>query len=229
MGKRAIALLGLFLIPLFSFAYTNPGVPTGLINDFAGVLSTEEKANLESKLAAIKTSTGNEVAVVVIKTLGGEQIENFAVKLFADWGIGDEKLDNGALILVAVEDREIRIEVGYGLEHLLTDIISSRIIVETIVPEFKRGNYAQGLSNGVDQISTILGGGSMPEPRPQKIDWVVIIIWIILMIIFIRMLGGGPFVTLGGTSFGGGGGRWGGGFGGFGGGMSGGGGSSGRW
>lgn len=157
-------VLGLLLIPLFSFAYTNPGNPTGFVNDFAKVLSPTDKANLESKLSALNTSTGNQIAVVIIPSLGGDTIENFANKLFSDWKIGNKKLDNGALILVSIQDREIRIEVGYGLEPTLTDITASRIISETITPEFKKGNYASGLSAGIDQIEKIIGGEPLPAP-----------------------------------------------------------------
>lgn len=162
MQKRFVFVLGLLLIPLFSFAYTNPGNPTGFVNDYAKVLSVTDKANLESKLSALNTSTGNQIAVAIISSLGGDTIENFANKLFADWKIGNKKLDNGALILVAIQNREIRIEVGYGLEPTLTDITASRIISETITPEFKKGNYASGLNAGIDQIEKVIGGEPLP-------------------------------------------------------------------
>jgi len=162
MRKKFAVVLSLLLIPLFSFAYTNPGSPTGFVNDYAKVLSPADKANLESKLSAFNAGTGNQVAVVIIPSLGGDTIENFANKLFADWKIGNKKLDNGALILVAIQDREIRIEVGYGLEPTLTDITTSHIISDTITPEFKKGNYALGLSAGIDQIEKVIGGEPLP-------------------------------------------------------------------
>jgi uncharacterized protein len=141
-----------------AFAYANPGNPTGFVNDFAGALSPSDKAALESKLSAYEKSSGNEITVAVIKSLDGDYIENFAEKLFQEWGIGKEKQDNGALLLIAMDDRELRIEVGYGLEPYLTDAASSIIIRETITPAFKEGEYARGISEGVDRMIDAASG-----------------------------------------------------------------------
>ncbi len=190
-----------FLLPPLTSAYTNPGKPTGFVNDFAGVLSVEDKSFLENKLSALEKSTSDEISIVIIKSLGGDTIENFAVKLYADWGIGKEAEDNGALILVALEDREIRIEVGYGLEPVLTDLTSSRIINETITPKFKTGDYAGGLSDGVDQITSLLIGGTMsPEiqtEQPSNFNWFYYIPLIFLY--FAAVLGRSKSWWLGGV------------------------------
>ncbi len=168
--KRISFALGLLLLPTVLFAYSNPGKPTGFVNDFytVPILSPADKSALETKLSDLEKSTGNEVSIVIIPSLGGDTIENFAVNLYKDWGLGKKGVDNGALVLVSIADRQIRIEVGYGLEPVLTDITTSRIISETITPEFKKGDYAGGLSAGVDQIVSVLNGEVLSPSTPTR-------------------------------------------------------------
>ena len=137
-----IFLFGLFLIagrPVL--AYYNPGQALGFVSDYAHLLSPEQINSLDQKLQGLENSSSNQVAVVIIKSLQGDTIDNFAVQLFADWKIGQTKKDNGVLILVAVEEHKMRIEVGYGLEGALPDAIASQIINNTLRPAFKTGNY----------------------------------------------------------------------------------------
>ncbi len=154
--KRLILLS--FFLPFVACAYTSPGVPSGYVNDFAGVFGAEDKAALEAKLRSFEETTGNEIAVVAIKSLGGDTIENYANELFGDWGIGKEGKDNGALFLFAVDDREMRIEVGYGLEGVLTDAQSYWIIQNVAAPAFRDGNYYLGASGAADKIMAALSG-----------------------------------------------------------------------
>lgn len=146
------------LAPFVAFAYSSPGKPSGPVNDFAGILSAEQRAALEAALTQNEQATGNEIAVVVIKKLGGDTVENYAVSLFKEWGIGKKGKDNGALLLIAVDDRQMRIEVGYGLEPVLTDATSGSIIRNTISPKFKEGNYYQGITEGVADIISATKG-----------------------------------------------------------------------
>jgi uncharacterized protein len=146
-----LLLASLMLVSTVS-AYSSPGKPTGYVNDFANVLTLDTKQQLETKLSSLDASTSAQVSVVTIKTMGNDTIENFAVKLFEEWGIGQKGKDNGALLLVAVEDRKVRIEVGYGLEGALTDAETSPIIRNVITPAFKAGSYDQGITEGVDAI-----------------------------------------------------------------------------
>jgi uncharacterized protein len=149
--------IGLF-IPVSVFAYTNPGRPTGFINDFAGVLRGEEKKDIEAKLDAIyRDGPGYEVTVAIIPTLAGDTIEHYALKLFEEWKIGDAQYDTGILFLVALKEREVKIETGYGAESALTDLQADEIIRNDIAPAFAQGNYAQGLSDAVDSLVPILG------------------------------------------------------------------------
>ncbi len=156
MFKRLI-LIGAFL-PIVALAYVNPGKPTGFVNDFSGTLSVTEKTDLESKLQNFNKTTGNEMAVVVVKTLDGDTIENFAEELFKEWGIGEKGKDNGVLFLVATGDRQMRIEVGYGLEGALTDAQSYWIEQNVAVPAFRDGNYYAGINGVADKIIGAIGG-----------------------------------------------------------------------
>lgn len=140
----------LFALPVS--AYRNPGQPAGFVNDYAGVLNSEQKQNLENKLSQFEKESSNEITVVFIKSLDGDTIENFAVGLFKDWGIGKKKNDNGALILVAIDDRQMRIEVGYGLEGALTDAQSYWIINNVMKPAFRNNDYYGGINSSVDKI-----------------------------------------------------------------------------
>jgi len=166
--QRISFALGLFLLPMVLFAYSNPGKPTGFVNDFASILSPADKSALEAKLSGLEKSTGDEVSIAIIPSLGWDTIENFAVNLYKDWGLGKKGVDNGALILVSIEDKQIRIEVGYGLEPVLTDIITSHIISSTVTPLFKKGDYAGGLSAGVYQIIAVLNGEVLSPPTSTR-------------------------------------------------------------
>jgi uncharacterized protein len=160
----------LLAAPLFALAYTSPGAPTGLVNDFAHVLAADQVASLESALQANKQSTGSEIAVVTIKSLDGDTIENYAVKLFEEWGIGQKGKDNGALLLIAIEDRKVRIEVGYGLEPVLTDALTSSIIRNTLAPAFKEGKYYEGISSAVHEMAAVVAGDAsgVPTDTPES-------------------------------------------------------------
>ena len=154
-----------FLISKSVLAYQNPGNPTGFVNDYAGIFTPDQKTQLENKLTQFEQQTTSEVSVVTIKSLQGDTIENFAVKLFQDWGIGKKDKDNGVLLLVAIEDREVKIEVGYGLEGDLTDAQSYWIIQNEIIPKFKNNDYPGGISDGVEKIMGILSKTFVPPAQ----------------------------------------------------------------
>lgn len=146
-------LIALLLFPAFALAFTSPGKPTGFVNDFAGVLSEETKILLEKILTDFERQSGNEISLVTIESYGrDETIETYAVKLFEEWGIGKEDVDNGLLLLIARDDREMRIEVGYGLEPIITDIESSHIISDVLVPNFRENNFDTGVKLALERI-----------------------------------------------------------------------------
>ncbi len=134
-----------------AFALSFPK-PAGYVSDFAGLYSSGFKSNLETDLSAFEKTTGVEIAVVTIKTLDGSDIDSYAVKLFEDWKIGKKGKDNGLLLLIAKEDRKIRIEVGYGLEPYITDGRSGEIIRNLMSPEFKKENYEGGTMFALTQL-----------------------------------------------------------------------------
>src|SRR5690606_20315399 len=127
------------------------------ITDYADVFSSAEKNKLENLLISFENKTGNQVAVVTINTLSGNTIENAALRIFENNRFGQKDLDNGVLLLFVKNDRKVRIEVGYGLEGVLTDALSSRIIRQIMIPEFKENKYAEGIEKGVNAIMHITG------------------------------------------------------------------------
>ncbi len=146
--------------------------PEGFVNDYAGMFTYSERSELEAKLVQFEQETGNEIVVVTVPTLEGDVIENVAVELFEAWGIGKKNEDNGVLLLIAREEREIRIEVGYGIEPVLTDAQSSWIIEDVLTPAFKEERYGEGVRAGLDMMMSAAkkefsvpssGGGSEGE------------------------------------------------------------------
>ena len=232
--------------------------PPQLVNDVAGILSPEEKATLENKLVAIDDSSSNQIAVVILPTLDGYPIEDYATKLFREWGIGNKKTNNGILLLVAINDRKVRIEVGYGLEGAIPDITANSIIDNDIKTAFRARAYYDGIDKATDDIAKAAIGEykNARTKRTKDTGGSGVLLFIIIAIIIISIvgrsggnggsnIGGGGFSDIatgmllgsllngggrrGGDWGGNGGGFGGGGFGGFGGGSSGGGGASGGW
>jgi len=216
----------------------------GYVVDQSGIIDPATQARLNAWILELKQKTGSELAVVTVDTTGPLSIEEYAVNLFGRFGIGQKGKDNGVLLLVAYKDHHMRIEVGYGLEGAITDALSSRIINMIMSPEFKQGNFSDGVEKGAGAIVSLIAKEynvtltGVPEPVYQDEQggsiWVLLFIVCIFISFFFSR--GGMFVPMGyfpGGGFGGrgysGGGGFGGGFGGFGGGSSGGGGASGSW
>jgi uncharacterized protein len=163
------AILALAGLAPAAFAYVSPGSPRGYVSDFAEIISPDVEASISAKLSTYQAATGNEIAVVTVASLDGEAIEPYATELFEEWGIGKEKEDNGALLLVAPNDREARIEVGYGLEPYLTDAASSRIMRETLLPAFREGQYEAGIAAGVDRmLAGLTGAEDLTDERTDS-------------------------------------------------------------
>ena len=158
MRKIAIALAVFCSFQMFASAFTVPGNPVGFVNDYANILSGGTKQKLEEEIRSFNASTSNEIAVVTITTLDGDTVENYATKLFESWKIGKAKEDNGILLLIAKDDHKLRIEVGYGLEGALPDILAKDIIDNKITPSFKQGDYDAGVIHGVKAIMEAVQG-----------------------------------------------------------------------
>jgi len=139
---------------------------TGRVVDQTGTLSSGDIAELAGKLADLEKRKGSQIAVLIVPTTDGEPIEQFSLRVAEAWKIGRKKIDDGALLVVAKNDRRLRIEVGYGLEGALTDVTSKRIIDEDITPKFKEGDFAGGISAGIGRLIGLVNGEKLPEPAP---------------------------------------------------------------
>lgn len=247
--KRLVTIL-LVLLSVTSWAQDIDKIiknkPNRLVNDYAGVLDAGNRDALERKLVAYDDSTSTQVAIVLVNTLGDRPIEETALAIYRGWGIGNKKTSNGILILAAIEDRKIRIEVGYGLEGAIPDITANQIIRNDIGPNFRSGDYYAGLNSAAESvIKAAQGEYQAPKDYHRKNKsrsiggtFIGIFVIIILIIVFASRGGGGgggggymsrrgyrgsslaPFIIgslLGGGGGGGGGGGWSGGGGGGGG------------
>jgi uncharacterized protein len=247
-----LTLVWLALSP--ACAGADPTFPqlTGRVVDDAGLLSPAQRSALSDQLAALESKSSDQVVVVTLPSLQGYSIEDYGYQLGRHWGIGTKKLNNGVLLIVAPKEHKVRIEVGYGLEPILTDALSSVIIQEAILPKFRQGDFAGGIQAGVGDILKVLTGDSAElaerakaretETKQPEVDWATVIIWILIILwliyVFRNSAGGGRGrgggvgpVIFPGPGWGGGfsgGGFSGGGFSG-GGGSFGGGGASGSW
>jgi uncharacterized protein len=163
--KKVLLSIIFLTVPFISAAASYPE-PTGLVNDFAGIIDPPARTQLTNIIVQFRKVTGNEIAVVTLPSLDGEPIENYAVKLFGKWGIGKKSENNGLLLLIAPSERQMRIEVGYGLEPYINDALAGRIIRETIVPHFATGNFPLGVVNGVTEIISIISKKSGVEFDP---------------------------------------------------------------
>ncbi len=135
------------------------------VTDLTGTLTADQSSALEAKLAAFEQSKGSQVVVLVVPTTQPEVIEQYSIRVVEQWKLGRGKVDDGVLLLIALNDRKVRIEVGYGLEGALPDATANRIIQQDITPAFKRGDYYNGISTGVDRIMRVIEGEPLPEPE----------------------------------------------------------------
>jgi len=163
-----VALLLGWILPALALI-TVPQL-TGRVVDQTGTLSSGDIAQLTQKLADLQTRKGSQIAVLIVPTTDGEAIEQFSLRVAEAWKIGRKKVDDGALLVVAKNDRRLRIEVGYGLEGAITDVTSKRIIDEDITPKFKSGDFAGGISAGVNRMIGLINGEKLPEPEPPHWD-----------------------------------------------------------
>lgn len=252
MVRRLFITLTLVSILLASAGLLSAGEEsfpnyTGYVNDFTGILSPKIRLIMSSMAQQIETKTTAQIAVVTLSTVKPLTIEQYAVELFERWGIGQKGKDNGVLILMAVSDKKVRIETGYGLEGALPDAVCNQIIYQVMIPEFKKGDFDKGLLRGMIAVADLIAkeynielilDKSIPHFTTAAIApsrGVVLfrfLVYLVLFILFFWILAptrrrrGGYWY---GSGHGGMRGGFGGGFGGFGGGFSGGGGASGGW
>lgn len=197
-----LLLLGLALAARAQDIPARPDPPR-LVNDFAHVMQPQEVEVLERKLVAYDDSTGSQIAIVTVPSLGGSDIFDYAQKLYQAWGIGRKGKDNGVLILVAVQEHKVRTHTGYGLEGAIPDALTKRIGDNTFAPAFKQNQYYAGLDRGTDQLIALAKGEYKADPadaRPRgrrsrdssgsgAFFW--IIIGVLVLVFLLRSRGGG--------------------------------------
>lgn len=141
----------IFTLPLLAYALDVPN-PKGYVSDYAGMLTSEQVSSLEQKLREFEKATSNEIAILIIPCLEGENLEEFSLKVASTWGVGKRNKDNGVLVFIAKEDRKMRIEIGYGLEGVVPDGAAGYIIREYMTPQFKEGHFYKGINDAVDSL-----------------------------------------------------------------------------
>ena len=252
-GYKLIIFFGILLACSLTVHALEIPPPSGnYVNDYASLLSPEARERVEQRLRKFAAETSTQVVVATFPSLEDESLEDFTNRMYVAWRIGQKENDNGVLLAIFVNERKVRIEVGYGLEGALPDALSGQIIRDEFVPHFRAGNPEQGIESTVIAIEkAVRGEYTAPEKKPEKFPTVLSLLLMLFLLYFMYRLnkrggftigpmprgrdrwGGGGYYGggWGGSSGGFGGGGGGGGFGGFsgGGGSSGGGGASGSW
>jgi len=211
MFKKILFILGILLCGGMAFAQNFPPKSNTLVTDFTNTLSAEDKQRLENKLVAFDDSSSTQIAVVIIKSVGDYDINEYGQGLGRNWGIGQKGKNNGILVLVAMADHKMTIQTGYGAEGALPDAIAYQIRTQDINPRFKAGDYYGGLDVGTDDIIKYTKGEYKADPNYNKqkhqkssggpIGFIVIIVIVILIMIFRNRGGGGQIIgSRGGAS-----------------------------
>lgn len=253
-GRTVFVAVALAAVPALAWSAPSvrvrlPEAPARFVYDETGVLSSSERGALEDTLMAYD-KRGLEIGIAIFKSLHGDPIEDVSMALAEKWKPGNAERDNGALLVLGMDERSVRIEIGYGLEGVVNDALAGRIIREQIAPSFREGRYGEGLMNAVTSLARLARGETIPEPESSDPPaWLPLVIMLVFIIVFANVARrarrgwisrngwggggwrGGPYIGGGGWGGfgGGGGGGFGGGGGSFGGGSFGGGGASGRW
>ncbi|GAB4234373.1 MAG: YgcG family protein [Deltaproteobacteria bacterium] len=164
MKAAAFLLASVLCLPAPAGAQVPVPAPGGYVTDLTATLTGEQKSGLERRLRSFEERKGSQVAVLIVPTTAPESIEQFSLRVAERWKPGRRNVDDGAILVVAKDDRALRIEVGYGLEGALTDAACKRIVSEIIVPRFRQGDFAGGIDAGVDRILRVIDGEKLPEP-----------------------------------------------------------------
>jgi uncharacterized protein len=185
---RLIRVLVLLLVAVSAWAEVAVPPLKGRVTDLTGTLKPEQVASLEQLLRSFEARKGSQIAVLIVPTAAPETVEQYALRVAEQWKIGRKKVDDGAILVVAKDDRALRIEVGYGLEGALNDATASRIIREVIVPRFREGDFYGGISAGVDRMIRVIDGEPLPAPAkaaPPADEGVLQILPVLLILAFV--------------------------------------------
>jgi uncharacterized protein len=195
----AVAALALGVLPTVASALEVPAL-TGRVNDYAELMSPEAEARIDQTLAALEGDKGAQVVVLTIEGLDGEQLEDYSLRVAENWRLGRADQDDGALVFIAKNDRKMRLEVGYGLEPYLSDVMSRRILDQILRPSFRAGDFDGGVERAVEAIDGLIRGTSTlpaPEPTPFEGDLPLRmfgLLWLLFLLPFVFVvLGTNPF------------------------------------
>ena len=200
MFKKILFISCFALCAIMAFAQQLPPKSNTLVTDFTNTLSEDDKQQLESKLTAFNDSTSTQIAVVIMKSVGDYDINDYAQKLGRNWGIGQKGKNNGILVLVALGDRKVSIQTGYGAEGAVPDVITHEIIQNDLKPNFKNGNYYAGLDAGVTDLMKYMKGEYKAAKKPEghngggSAGIIIFIVIVILVLIFRNRGGGGQII-----------------------------------
>src|SRR5688572_11558866 len=211
LASRALLAAALSLLPQWLAAEVAVPALKTRVTDLTSTLAADQRAGLEAKLADFEARKGSQVAVLIVPTTQPEVIEQFAIRVFDAWKLGRTRVDDGVLLVVAKNDRKLRIEVGRGLEGAIPDAVAKRIVSEMIAPRFREGDFYGGITAGVDRILRVIDGEPLPPPKPraqhssQGNDWsTLLIVGLIIALVvgsFLRSIFG-RFVGSGVVGFG---------------------------
>lgn len=168
--KWFITVCALFLLGGLTINALEAPPAKGYVSDYAGLLSASESQTIDAKLRAHEQQTSNQVVVLTVKSLEGEPIERFGIKVFDSWKVGQKGKDNGVIFIISKDDRKTRIEVGYGLEGALTDLECELILENVVKPRFREGNYYQGINEAIDAIFKGIAGEFLFTPAHRESD-----------------------------------------------------------
>jgi uncharacterized protein len=190
---------------VYAHAYAEVAIPPlkSLVTDLTGTLTPPQRESLERKLIAFEQRKGSQIAVLLVPTTAPEEIQQYAIRVAENWKLGRKGVDDGLLLLVAKNDRAVRIEVGYGLEGVVPDAIAKRVIEEIIVPFFRQGDFYGGIDAGVTRLLRIVDGEPLPPPSARDPGWnkvgdLLPLLFILVFVVgrFLRALVGKLFASL---------------------------------
>jgi uncharacterized protein len=169
LASPAISLL---LLLFGSGALADVAVPPlrSPVTDLTGTLTSEQSATLEQQLRAFEAKQGSQIAVLIVPTTQPETIEQYGIRVAEAWKLGRRGVNDGALLLIAKDDRAVRIEVGYGLEGVLPDVLANRIVDQVVVPRFRSGDFFGGIREAIERMSALIEGEPLPEPAQSQRD-----------------------------------------------------------
>jgi uncharacterized protein len=188
MRLRVLAVLWLLLAPAFALAVDRVPLPalSDRVTDLTATLTPPQRATLEASVAAIEKEKGSQVTILILPTTQPEEIEQFSIRLAEAWKIGRGGVDDGVIVIVAKDDHKMRIEVGYGLEGVIPDVVAKRIVSDVMAPHFRDGDYAGGLGAAVDALGKLIRGEALPAPEavpepgqirdPERGYWILAVI-----------------------------------------------------